>query len=214
MRLELGRLQGILEKKRLGMWQQQVLDTVQIGLQQGDTGDVRKLIAGAVDAAVGVQIGGVWLPKPRLRQSAREYVVGEVQAADEGSGWPQGYQEAAGDKVVKAGELQEDSESFQFLSQGLKPVDKAGRLPDWCEDEEDEGEDAGFEALMALESLEAVAADGLVAAEMRVEHAEITGCGLRAALQVQGTALEVCEEATEAVMEEEDRMEMTHQLRQ
>ena len=67
---------------------------------------------------------------------------------------------------------------------------------------------------MALESLEAVAADGLVTAEMEVEHAEFTGCGLRAALQVQGTALEVCEEATEAVMEEEDRMEMTHQLRQ
>ena len=40
MQLELGRLQGILEKKRLGkrlgMWQQQVLDTVQVGLQQGD----------------------------------------------------------------------------------------------------------------------------------------------------------------------------------
>ena len=67
MQLELGRLQGILEKKRLGMWQQQVLDTVQVGLEQGNTGDVRKLIAGAVDAAVGLQIGGVWLlvPKPR-----------------------------------------------------------------------------------------------------------------------------------------------------
>ena len=78
MRLELGRLQGMLDEKRLGMWQQQVLDTVQVGLQQGDTGDVRKLIAGALDAAVGVKIGGVWLPKPRLRQSANEYVVGEV----------------------------------------------------------------------------------------------------------------------------------------
>ena len=48
----------------LCMWQQQVLDTVQVGLQQGDTGNVRKLIAEAVDAAVGVQIGGVWLPRP------------------------------------------------------------------------------------------------------------------------------------------------------
>ena len=60
MRLGLGRLQGILDEKRLGMWQQQV----RLRLQQGDTGDVRKLIAGAVDAAVGVQIGGVWLPLP------------------------------------------------------------------------------------------------------------------------------------------------------
>ena len=66
MQLELGRLQGILEKKRLGMWQRQVLHTVQVGLEQGNTGDVRKLIAGAVDQSrhVGVQIGGVWLPKP------------------------------------------------------------------------------------------------------------------------------------------------------
>ena len=51
---------------------------MQIGLQQGDTGDVRELIAGAVDATIGVQIGGVWLPKPRLRQSADEYVLGKV----------------------------------------------------------------------------------------------------------------------------------------
>ena len=54
----------------VAMDKQHVLDTVQIGLQQGATGDVRKLIAGAVDVAVGVQIGGVWLPilRPRLRQ--------------------------------------------------------------------------------------------------------------------------------------------------
>ena len=64
MQLELVKLKGMLEEKRVGMWQQHVLDTVQVGLQQGDTGDVRKLIAGAVDAAVGVQIGGVWLPRP------------------------------------------------------------------------------------------------------------------------------------------------------
>ena len=54
VQLESIRLQGILEEKMVGMWQQQVLDTVQVGLQQGDTGDVRKLIAGAVYAAVGV----------------------------------------------------------------------------------------------------------------------------------------------------------------
>ena len=47
MQLESARLQGVLEEERVGMWQQQVLDTVQVGLQQGDTGDVRKLIAGA-----------------------------------------------------------------------------------------------------------------------------------------------------------------------
>ena len=87
------------------------------------------------------------------------------------------------------------------MSYGSDHIDKAGRLPDWCEDDEDEGEDAGFEALMVLESLEAVAADGLVAAGMEVEHAEFTGYGLRAAIQVQGTALEVYEEAMEAVME-------------
>ena len=41
-----------------------------------------------MDVAVGVQIiGGVWLPRPRLRQPAKEYVVGGVQAADEGTGW-------------------------------------------------------------------------------------------------------------------------------
>ena len=169
MRLELGRLQGMLDEKRLGMWQQQVLETVQVGLQQGDTGDVRKLIAGALDAAVGVKMGGVWLPKPRLRQSAKEYVVGEVQAADEGSGWPQGCQEAAGGKVVHSEGLQKDSGSFQFLSQRKNSVDKTGRLPDWCEGDADKGEDARFEALTALE---AVAADGLVAAEVVAAEVE------------------------------------------
>jgi hypothetical protein len=108
----------------------------------------------------------------RLRQSAKEYVVGEVQAADEGSGWPQGCQEASGEKVVHAEGLQEDSGSFQFLSQRKNSVDKTGRLPDWCGGDEDEGEDAGFEALMALESLEAVAADGLVAAEVAAAEVE------------------------------------------
>ena len=57
-------------------------------------------------------------------------MVGEVQAADEGSGWPQSCQEAAGGRVVEAAELLGDSEPFQFLLQVLKPVDKAGRLPD------------------------------------------------------------------------------------
>ena len=51
IQMELLRLQGILDEQRVGMWHQQVLDTVHAGLQQGDTGDVRKLIAGAVDAA-------------------------------------------------------------------------------------------------------------------------------------------------------------------
>ena len=37
MLLESVRLKGMLEEKRVGMWQQQVLDTVQVGLQQGDT---------------------------------------------------------------------------------------------------------------------------------------------------------------------------------
>ena len=69
------------------MWYQQVLDAMQIGRQQDDTGDVMKLIAGAVGATVGVQIGGVWLPRPRLRQSAKEHVVDGVQAVDEGTGW-------------------------------------------------------------------------------------------------------------------------------
>ena len=44
--MELGRLHGILDEKRLGMWHQQVLDTVQVGLKQGDTGDARKLLPG------------------------------------------------------------------------------------------------------------------------------------------------------------------------
>ena len=51
-----------------------------------------------------------------------------AQAADECSGW-------SGETVGGGGESGEvaaaDSESFQFLVYGLKPVDKAGRLPDW-----------------------------------------------------------------------------------
>ena len=128
MRLELGRLQGMLDEKRLGMWQQQVLDTVQVGLQQGDTGDVRKLIAGALDAAVGVKIGGVWLPKPRLRQSAREYVVGGVQAANEGTGWleePVG----GGEELGEVAQAADAPESFQFLSYGLKPCRQRWEAP-------------------------------------------------------------------------------------
>ena len=207
MQWELGRLHRMLGKKRLCMWQQQVLNTVQIGLQQGDTGDVRKLIAGAVDAAVGVHIGGVWLPKPRLRQSAKEYVVGEVQAADEGSGWPQGCQEAAGGKVVHAEGLQEDSGSFQFLSQRKNSVDKTGRLPDWCEDEEDEGEDAGLEALLAADRAVEAATDALVDAEMAEETAELTRCGLGAAVKVVDAALLVYGAAQEALMQVQDDME-------
>ena len=40
---------------------------------------------------------------------------------------------------------------------------------------------------MGLKSLETVSTDGPVGAEMEVDRAEFTGCGLRAAVQVQGT---------------------------
>ena len=168
MLLESVRLKGMLEEKRVGMWQQQVLDTVQVGLQQGDTGDVRKLIAEAVDAAVGVQIGGVWLPRPRLRQSAKEYVVGEVQAAEEGSGWSG---EAVGGGEESGEVAAADSESFQFLSYGVKPVDKAGRLPDWCDESEEEDENEGLEVWIAAEEAVEAANDALVAAEMAEDYA-------------------------------------------
>ena len=66
-----------------------------------------------------------------------------MQAADEGSGWSG---EAVGGGE-EAGEVAAaDSESFQFLSYGVKPVDKTGRLPDWCDGDESEGEEAGLEA--------------------------------------------------------------------
>jgi hypothetical protein len=61
--------------------------------------------------------------------------------------------------VVKAVGLQEDAEPFQFLSQSKISVDKTGGLPDWCDDDEDEGEDAGLEAL--------IAADGAVMVQWR-----------------------------------------------
>ena len=79
------------------------------------------------------------------------------------------------------------------MSQGLRPVDKTGRLPDWCEDEEGGGEDAGLEAMVAADdaAVEA-AADVLVAAEMAEEAAELTGCGLEAAVQVVEPWRQLC----------------------
>ena len=204
MLLESVRLKGMLEEKRVGMWQQQVLDTVQVGLQQGDTGDVRKLIAEAVDAAVGVQIGGVWLPRPRLRQSAKEYVVGEVQAAEEGSGWSG---EAVGGGEESGEVAAADSESFQFLSYGVKPVDKAGRLPDWCDESEEEDENEGLEVWIAAEEAVEAANDALVAAEMAEDLAYMAGCGLKAAVQEVEAALQVYDDAEEALMQVEDQME-------
>ena len=164
----------------------------------------KKLIAEAVDAAVGVQIGGVWLPRPRLRQSAKEYVVGEVQAAEEGFGW-------SGEAVVGGEESGEvaaaDSESFQFLSYGVKPVDKAGRLPDWCDESEEEDENEGLEVWVAAEEAVEAANDALVAAEMADEVAVLAGSGVEAAVQEVVAALQIHGEAQEALMQVEDDLE-------
>ena len=58
------------------------------------------------------------------------------------------------------------SEPSRFLMYGVKPVDKTGRLPDWCEDDEDEGDDAGLETLLAADRTVEAAADASVVAEM------------------------------------------------
>ena len=112
----------------------------------------------------------MWLPKPRLRQSAKEYVVGGVQAADEGTGWSE--ESVGGDE--ESGEVAAViSESPQFLSYGSDHIDKAGRLPNWCEDDEDEGKDVGLETLLAADGAVEAATDALVAAELAEEVAEL-----------------------------------------
>ena len=51
------------------------------------------------------------------------------------------------------------------------------------------------------------ATDALVAAEMAEDLAELTGCGLKAAVQEVDAALQVYDEAQEALMQVEDDMD-------
>ena len=81
----------------------------------------------------------------------------------EGSGWS-GEAVGGGEEAREAAAA--DYESFQFLLYGVKPVDKAGRLPDGCTcgDNGGEGNDVGLEAWIATEETVEVADDVLVTA--------------------------------------------------
>ena len=93
------------------------------------------------------------------------------------------------------------------MSYGVKPVDKAGRLPDWCDESEEEDENEGLEVWVAAEEAVEAANDALVAAEMAEDLAYMAGCGLKAAVQEVEAALQVYDDAEEALMQVEDQME-------
>ena len=65
-------LQSRMEQRSLQRWKTEVVKVVEQGLYAEGRVDVRQLVMGAVDTAVGKEVDGVVLPRPKLRAAAQE----------------------------------------------------------------------------------------------------------------------------------------------